>query len=375
MPKRLESLDALRGWNMFMIAGADQFALGGGDQLLIALALAFGFGQDCWLARQMEHVPWCGFHFYDFIYPLFVFISGVTFPFSRASQLGKGMSTRETLWKIAKRVFWLVLLGWCCYGLFKRGPLHSSIWSVLGRIGVSWGIAALLYVFCRLRTRIIVFLGILVSYWLFVGQVTAPGAPPGIDGYLKDHNIVLWLDQFISQTRNQCAFSTYGMVATMMLGMFAGDFLRLRHPCFENGGTRALAMAGAGVMLSLVGWAWTLLPVGWYCPISKILWTSSTVLFFGGWSLLLLAAFYWVIDVKLWTKWAFFFKVIGVNAIALYVGVWTVFNLKAPTEFLTRGFLPLLPENLQPLAMVLVSIAFYWSILYFLYRRQIIFKV
>src|SRR5512133_1639001 len=154
---RLLSLDALRGFDMFWIVG--------GGALIQTLFKLF---PALWLqsiAAQMEHVPWAGFHFEDLIFPLFMFISGVTIPIAILQKLDKGTSKRELIMKIATRMVILVLLGIIFNGALRNGFTNARYASVLGQIGIAYFIAALIVIFNRSLKRQLYWLGgILVGY-------------------------------------------------------------------------------------------------------------------------------------------------------------------------------------------------------------------
>ena len=152
--KRLHSLDALRGFDMLFIMGLSSF--------VVALCSLFPGGADCWLAQTMRHVEWHGFAHHDTIFPLFLFLAGVSFPFSYAKQCSKGTSRRQIYLKILYRAATLILLGLVYNGLFKCDFANLRICSVLGRIGVAWAAAALLYINLGRAARITICGAILI---------------------------------------------------------------------------------------------------------------------------------------------------------------------------------------------------------------------
>ena len=125
--KRLMSLDALRGFDMMFIMGF--------SGLVMAICALFPGGEECWLSTTMEHVKWNGLAHHDTIFPLFLFIAGISFPFSYSKQLSNGMTTKQIYGKIIKRFFILVALGVVYNGFFKLDFANLRICSVLGRIG------------------------------------------------------------------------------------------------------------------------------------------------------------------------------------------------------------------------------------------------
>jgi len=360
--KRIESLDILRGFSMVFAAG--------GDDLMVALAVAFGWTADCAFARQFQHVPWHGFHFEDFIYPLFVFIAGVTWPLSLARQREKGMSSAAIAKKVIVRGLTLVALGLITTSFLKYGRFQWA--SVLGRIGISWSIAALVYAFTSLRTSLLVFWGILVSYWLALLYVPVPGRPAGTDPLAIEHCLVTWINPYICPVKNQFALSTYPMIATALAGMFAGAWLQSGRLTEAR---RLLVLAGGGFAALAVGlvWAWGLGPLSF--PLNKILWSSSLVLTAGGLAAMLLALVYWIVDVKGFARWGFFFKVVGVNCILLYVLIRSFLPFRYLGEYFCCGLATHFPPQATEAIYLAGGLAVHWLVLYYLYRHKFFLKV
>src|SRR3954453_8989360 len=170
--QRLYSLDALRGFDMFWIMGAEE----------IFHALAKATGSPVWgaVSNQLTHPDWNGFHLYDLIFPLFLFLAGVATPFSVGRELEKGKSKRELLLRVIKRGLILVLLGIVVNNGLQIKPIHDTRFaSVLGRIGIAYMLANIIYLYSRRRTQIIWFASLLVGYWLLLKFNAAPGFAAG----------------------------------------------------------------------------------------------------------------------------------------------------------------------------------------------------
>ena len=378
-PGRLESLDILRGFDMFFIFLPDPAPC-----ILVTLLVALGLGGTP-LAAQFDHCAWNGLRFYDLIFPLFLFISGVTWPFSLAGQRARGASTAAISWKIVRRAVLLFLLGAMVqtkidgvqeYGILAFEWDHFRVWSVIGRIGLAWGVAAFLSLFFGRKARIGIAAAILIVMWFVIRFAVAPGAPAGIDPMVEPQWMwANWFGKTYLTTRHvggEGAVSTVTMVATAMLGVFAGEILRgLKATPVHK--TLQLLAYGAGLVATglLVAHAFG----SWSMPVNKPIWSSSFALVAGGISAALLALFYWIVDVKGWRRWGFFFKVIGMNAITIYVLVRTVL----PYEFEKAYFFGGVSKFLSPEVAELVSqvglIALGWLLLHFLYRRGIFLKV
>src|SRR3989339_1496958 len=155
---RLHSLDALRGFYIFWIMG--------GESIFIGLASLTGWPVFKWWAEQLEHVPWHGFHFYDMIFPLFLFIAGISFPFSLAKRTAMNDSRKSIYKQVISRGLLLLLLGIIYNNGINFDFAHMRYGSVLGRIGLAWMFAALIFMNSKLTFRIVWFAGILIVYWL-----------------------------------------------------------------------------------------------------------------------------------------------------------------------------------------------------------------
>jgi len=365
--RRLLSLDALRGLDMLMITGL--------GPLLISLCVALGFGKDCWLATQLHHVPWEGFQIEDGIFPLFLFIAGVSFPFSYARQCEKGVTTGKTVLRILRRGLTLFFLGWVTQGFFKLQFATMRIPSVLGLIGLSWALAALLYVFCKnLWARVAVCASLLIGYASLMYFVQAPDFPEAAR-FSPEGNVICWLDRVLTGGHNYTPhFDPEGLpriftgLVTASLGMFAGGIVRRAS---LTGNRKTLLMVVLGAVLSALGWV---MDATGFCPYNKALWSPSFVLLVGGYSFVLFAFFYGVVDVKGFRRWTFFFRVVGMNSITVYVAR-CFLPFGSIAAFFLGGATALLPAAWQPVATHAGYIAAAWLFLYFLYRKNTFLKV
>lgn len=361
---RLTSLDALRGFDMFWIIG--------GDALFEAVARKAGWPP---MTRVMEffchHAEWEGFHFYDLVFPLFLFVIGVALPFSLGRRLEQGVSRDRLLLKVLRRTIVLFLIGLVYYGWLEFKPISElRIPGVLQRLAIGYGLAAAAFLYLRVRGQIFVAAACLVGYYLLMRLVPVPGAHGG--PWSTDGNLANYVDRLLF-TRGQM-FEAYGdpegplstipAVATALMGVLAGQGLRSsRRPA-----SKAIGMVGAGVVLIGAGYLWSL-----DMPIIKKIWSSSYALVAGGWSLLLLALFYWLIDVLGFRAWAFFFVVIGMNPITIYVGQ-EIVNFNAIGEFFLKGVAAHLP-GYRAIILIAGGLAARWLFLLFLHRRRIYLSV
>ena len=362
--KRLMSLDALRGFDMLFIMG---FSL-----VIREFCALFPGGADCALAQTVKHSVWDGLTLFDTIFPLFLFIAGVSFPFSYAKQVASNMSRGKIYMKILRRAVILIFLGLVYNDFFKLDFENLRFCSVLGRIGIAWSLAALLFINFSTKTRIVISSVILVGYWLLICYVPAPdvvGALP----LSKEGNLVGYVDRMITPgTLIYGTFDPEGLlsalpaVVTAMLGMFTGEFVR-RDDITEQ--KKAGYMGLASIALLAVGLVWSLV-----FPVNKALWSSSFVLVVGSYSLAMFALFYYVIDVRGYQKWATPFVVIGLNSITIYMAQ-RIIPFKSISAFFLQGFADMLPQEWSALLMRIGYLAVSWLFLYFLYKKKVFLKI
>ncbi len=362
---RLLSLDVLRGFDMSFIMG--------GEVVLICLASLFP-GLE-FLGEQMLHSQWDGFTFYDLIFPLFLFLAGISFPFSMAKQLSNGKSKGSISLKVVKRGLILVLLGVVYNGLLQFDFETLRYASVLGRIGVAWMLASLLYIWLKRKWLLILLSAvILLGYWALLALVVAPDAPAGASSFSIDGSIVGYVDRCMLPGAlyndihdPEGLLSTLPAIVTALLGIFTGEFVRSKS--IANEYKKVAVMLGASVALLLVAYLWNTV-----FPINKNLWSSSFVCCAGGWSLLLFALFYLVVDVVGWSKWALPLRVIGMNSITIYLAQ-QFLDFSKPVNTLFGGVLKLLPEDYYALGWWCCYMLVCWCLLYFLYRKKVFLKV
>ena len=306
---RLMSLDAFRGFVMFWIVG--------GEALAHALAKLDGVQSEVLntVMIQLKHVSWEGFRFYDLIFPSFVFIVGASVAFSLGKLQASG-SRRAAVRRVIWRGLLLWLVGIIYYGGISGGLEGVRLLGVLQRIGICYLVTGLLFIYLPVRGLVAAFLILLGGYWALLSFVAVPGQEAV--SFEEGRNITNWFDskylpffKWNGTHDPEGILSTLPAIATCLLGVFTGLVLKNERMA---GGKKALTLLGVGVALVLAGHLW-----GGYHPVIKNLWTSSFVVLAGGWSLILLAFFYLVIDVVRVKKWAMPFVWIGMNPIAIYL--------------------------------------------------------
>ncbi|MEI7490768.1 MAG: DUF5009 domain-containing protein [Bacteroidota bacterium] len=360
--QRVVSIDALRGFDMFWISSGDAF--------FIAL-LTFINTPFCHrLATQLDHPAWAGFRFYDMIFPLFLFIMGVAMPLSITRRLERGDSRDTLYYHIIRRTLLLILLGLVYNGLFNFDFAGQRYTGVLQRFGVTYFFASLIVMNFKNKGQLVWAASILIIYWLILLLVAAPGfhaydlSPQGnLCGYI-DRRFLPGSFCCYTYGDNEGILTMFPAITNVLFGVMAGRWLLGGD--HEMKKIRNLVMAGVSFIATALLWSLVF-------PINKYLWTGSYVLLTAGISFLLLCAFYWVIDVKGYKKWAFPFIVIGLNPITIYV-VQGIFDFGIIANIFIHGFADSF-GSFKPVFYQLCIILVKWFFLYFLYSKKIFLKV
>src|ERR1041385_7504903 len=352
------SLDALRGFDMFWITG--------GDYLLRSLPKIHDDAVTRELAAQMEHCEWAGFHFYDFIFPLFVFIVGVAVPFSipriieRAGRLG-------AVKRIAVRSFILFLLGVFYMGGVANGFENVYFAGVLHRIAVAYFFAALIFCFLQPRNMVALCVGLLIGYWALMTFIPVPGiGAPDLSGPGK--NFAHYLDDLFLPGKKfeGTLLSTTAAVANCLLGAFA-DLLLKKESLSQQ--QKFLLLLTGGIVLLALGLAWS--P---FFPIIKLLWTSSYVLVSCGLGAMLFALFYFLIEIRNARRWAQPFVWLGMNAITIYL-VAGVVNFHRLSGRFVGGDIANFFGRFADFVLALATLGIGFWFVNFLYRRKIFLRL
>ena len=340
--------------------------------------------------RPLLHAEWHGWTPTDLVFPFFLFAVGVAIPYACAGRLARAGGDRRPLYRqIARRAVLLFALG-----LFLNWyPFYTVAWStaripgVLQRIAVVYALAALAWLHLGTRARAVLAAALLAGYWLAMRFVPVPGFGAGDLG--PDGNLAAWIDGLILGDHvwryapgpgdPEGILSTVPALVTALAGLFAGDWLR--SPRLPRHKVAGLLATGAVVTVAGLGLA------RWF-PINKNLWTSTYVVFTAGAALLLLAAIYWLVDVRGRDRWARPFQVLGTNAILAYVGssvlARTLLAIRWPAAGKTislktwlygRLFDSWLPDYVASLAWALALVAICWGLMAVLYRRRIFVRI
>jgi len=359
---RLVSLDALRGFDMFWIIG--------GGAIFNSLDKIFHHPVTGFISQQLKHVEWEGFRFEDLIMPLFLFIVGAAMPFSFNKRLARGDSKKSLYLHIIKRVVILWILGMMAQGRllqydFSKLRLYCN---TLHSIAAGYLISSLIMLNLKVVWQIITTVVLMLLFWVLMAFVPVPGHGAGI--LQPDVNLAIYVEELVMGrffslgSGYTWVLSSITFAATVMLGVLGGHLLRSE----KTKPAKFFWLFGLGIGSLLLGMLWSI----WF-PIIKHIWTSSMVLFAGGWSYLLLALFYLIIDVWGFKKWAFGFVVIGMNAIAVYMSI-QLFNFRHIGNIFVGG----LSERLgdwNSLVQATAAFAVIWLILYWMYRKKTFIKI
>jgi predicted acyltransferase len=417
--QRLMSVDALRGFDMFWIIGA--------DSLVAALHRMTQTRPTTLLADQLEHAKWEGFHFYDLIFPLFVFIMGVSVVFSLTKTIERA-GRAEALKRVFRRSVLLFVVG-----IFYSGGITNSwpdirLMGVLNRIALAYFFGGLLFCFFKPRALAAICVGILVGYWALMTFV------PVRDIQLTKSNLARLAEQagdekaaeLFKEERNPSAvkdspawaaaeklfyattnrvtgkfdkglnlanhidfeylpgrkydtffdpegfLSTIPAVATCLLGVFAG--LLLRNQSLPNK-QKVLWLIAFGIAGVALGWLWNA-----QFPVIKKIWTSSYVLVAGGYSAILLGVFYLIVDVWQSRAWCQPFVWIGMNSITIYLASSILDDFRRLAARLAGGDVKIffdehVTKGFGDLVVSIVGLLLAFWLVHFLYKRKIFLRL
>jgi predicted acyltransferase len=353
--ERLVSLDAFRGFTMFWIVG--------GKPLLLALgALQAGMIVGSF-KYQLSHSHWEGLRFYDLIWPSFMLMVGVAIPFSFAKR-SQSQTHAQIIWTAVKRSTVLFLLGSFRASITENTPMWIELSSALQPIALAYLVASVL---ARFRVSIQIAVGALILTGYGMLLAWTPGAEFEAGSYQPLANLVAAFDvAILGRTHPEgwgTLLSAIPAISTTILGLVIGELLMSNR-------TRAFKVAtigGVGLGGIIIGQALT--P---FVPMIMKLWTVSYGLASAGWSCLIFLGFYLLIDVWNIRKWSFPFIVIGMNAIAIYIGVSIV-----PFARIVGVFTTPIANGLGSwggLFMAAAMLGVEWLVLFWMYRCKIFIK-
>lgn len=359
---RIVSVDVLRGFDMFWIVGGEFF--------FAALFTAIGGKVDQWLTPQLHHAAWEGFHFYDLIFPLFVFVLGMSVVFS-LGKLARTQGKAAAYKRLFRRFIILYILGILYYGGLSKGVDGIRLLGVLQRLAFAYLFAGILFIHLDLKGLLISFGVILLGYWAFLSFVP----PPGFDHvtFAEGENWVNWFDKkflpffkWDGEWDPEGILSTFPAICSALLGVFASLILLDKK---TDPMKKVRIWIGAGAGMVILGYLW-----GLQFPVIKKIWTSSYVLVAGGYSFILLGSFYYIVDVRKKQKWAQPFIWIGMNPITIYLAM-TWVNFRKITYSITGGEALWGDSPFGMLVSATVFILLMFAFVYYLHKNKIFIRI
>ncbi len=361
--ERILSVDVLRGFDMFWIIGGEHF--------FSAIFVLLGGPFEKYLDPQMHHTKWIGFTFYDFIFPLFVFIVGMSVVFSLKKYVEKG-DISGAYKRIFKRFVILFLLGIIYNGGLTNGIENIRTFGVLQRLALTYLFAGIFYLHFNLKTLIGITVSILIGYWALLMFVPSPITGTVTFEYGK--NLVNWFDQnfvpfrmYKPLSEPEGILSTIPAIANSLLGLFTS--LLLLNKSIEPK-KKAYYYLGGGLLLVLLGYLW-----GMNFPIIKKIWTSSYVLVTGGYSIMLFGFFYLILDVYKVQKWSLPFVWIGMNPITIYMFVNLVDVWGIAQRFIGNPEATFLSKNIYEVILMVIILSINLILLRFMFNKKIFIRI
>lgn len=358
-PKRITSIDALRGFTMFWIIG--------GDRIMRSLPELSNNIFFTTLDQQLRHVEWIGFHFYDLIFPMFLFLIGVVQPFSIGSRLKKGAKKSDLYKHIFLRAVTMFVLGLIYYGIKDPNLKTLGYYGVLQLLAVGYFFSSLIMINTKINGIIYWAFGIIILYSLSLKFIPVPGFGAGNltpEGNFSNYIGSLASDVLSPKFRKLFTPYILSPISTGLIGILAGYWIQKDNSPLIK--VKGLIFGGTILIFcSMVLSLWI--------PVIKNLWSGSFVLLTAGISSVLLGVFYWIIDVKGYSRWAFFFIVIGLNPITVYF-LARIIDFRAIVTFFLLPLIPYLGK-FESFIMACGITLMHWLFVYWLYKRKIFIKL
>ena len=361
--ERILSIDVLRGFDMLFLIG--------GNGVAIAIVKLFGGRFQEIFLPQLDHTEWAGFTFYDLIFPLFVFIMGMSTVFSLSKILaidGKGTAYK----RLFRRSILLYILGILYYHGFMNEIENIRYLGVLQRLALCYLFTGLIFINFKLRGMIVWFFVLLLSYWAFLSFVPVPGV--GHVSFAEGANWANYIDEHFLPGRKwdgtwdpEGLLSTLPAIASSLLGVFTALLIKEKKIEDKN---KVYYLVGGGIIMVVLGYVW-----GLQFPVIKKIWTSSYVLVAGGYSLLLLGFFYLLIDVLDFKKWTIPLVWIGMNPITIYMAKNIIDFNSLARRFVGGDIQVLVGEKVGYLLLTVVSLTLTMSVVRFMYKKKIFLRL
>ena len=374
MKQRLESLDALRGFDLFCLVALS-------DLVEKVAEVTDKPWMDC-VMKQFTHKTWEGFSTWDLVMPLFMFMAGVAIPYSLQTPSNSPSKGRKLYWRLGRRVLLLWIFGMMVQGnLLALDPNRIYLFTnTLQAIAVGYLFSAIIYLHTSWKTQIGIAVALLLAFWGAMEWVTIGGYGGG--DYTPHGNLAEGIDTMVLGRFRDTAqvidgevvvkasytytwlLSSLNFIVTVLTGVLAGEALRSS----LKQGKKVALLLGAGLALVALGWTWNLVH-----PVIKHIWTGSMVFVSSGYCFLLMGLFYWWIDCMGHNKHLTFLKVYGMNSITAYV-VSHVISFKSISRSLFFG-LEQYVGDWYGFIICLSNVTILFLILYIMYRNRIFLRV
>jgi predicted acyltransferase len=358
--ERLVSLDFFRGLTMFLLIA--EFAN------LFPLFLAPQMeGTPIWfLGVQLHHCEWAGLHFWDLIQPFFMFIVGVAMPLSFARRMAQGDSNKKLLMHVLKRSLLLLVLGWALYCI-DPGKITFRFQNVLAQLSVTYLLAYL--VMKKAPWFQILFSVVLIA--ISEGLYRFFPVEGFNHAFVAGENFGTWFNLLISGEEGGGHWAIFNAIPTAahtIWGVLAGQLLISDKPPKVK--IRILVVSG--LIALAIGYG-----LSSVTPIIKRISTSTFVFASGGWTLLMMALCYWVIDVLNWRRGVLFFSVVGMNPLFIYlfahIGGAALIR-KAVSPF-SNALFSMAGEWMAEVMTSLIVLSILWYICWWLYKKKIFIRI
>ena len=355
---RLRSLDVFRGIT------------------LASMVLVNDPGSEEHTYAQLEHATWNGWTFTDTVFPFFVWIAGVALTLSFAKRIERGDSRRTLFLHVLRRALLIFAVGLFLNGFPYFHFDRIRYLGVLQRIAICYLISAGLFLVLKIRGLIAAVVTLLACYWLLVMLVPVPGC--GAGSLSQDCNLEKYIDGIFltghmwSHTKTwdpEGIVSTLPAIASMLFGILTGYILRISQPPAK----KTVWILLQGILLMIAGQIMNL-----WLPINKSIWTSSYSVFMAGLASLVFAVCYWVVDANKWQRWSAFFRIYGMNALAVFIltgmigrllGIIHVNGESLETWIYQNAFEPLASPINPSLLYAIANVLFYFLLIWIMYRR------
>jgi len=358
--ERLLSVDALRGLAMFLILSIDI----GGAPIWLSFVHLFGESFASKASLQFRYDFTEGLRLCFIAMPMFIFIVGVVIPFSMSKRLVQKDRGKIYL-HIIRRSFILFILGLIAGGhLLDLDIEKFRIYSnVLEFIAIAYLVCSILVMNTNILVQFIVTMLLLLLYWALFVFIPVPGSHGNI--FSGEMNLAIYVNNIVLGRRSFVVLGTVNFISNMLLGVLIGHLLKS-----TMDQTRKVKLLFAwGLAMFVAGLIW-----GQFFPIIRNLWTSSYVLVTCGISTLVLAFFYLIIDIKGYSKWAFFFIIFGVNSIAIYMMA-HLFDFRFIGNVFVGGLSRFFGPDVQNFIQACAAMTVMWLILYRMYCKKTFIKI